>query len=255
MDFDQKEQTEIKFWQNTTFSDSGDPFQSISMTGWPTIINRMVEAQVFIEKLHAFDRFFGPAKTVLELGGGQCWASCMVKVANPSAHVTGTDIAPSAVDAIPIWERIFNVKLDRSLACKSYDTGLSAGSFDLIFAFSSAHHFGRYRQTLREISRLLKPDGAVLFLHEPACPPIWYPLAKWRMDRRSYGVPEDVLLTGKLRKFSAEFGMTTDVIMAPTLTSGGPIQSIYYLGLKTVPLLQRVMPCSVDLLFRRGGGY
>ena len=87
-----------------------------------------------------------------------------------------------------------------------------------------------------KLSLVLVAVFAVLFLHEPACPPIWYPLAKWRMDRRSYGVPEDVLLTGKLRKFSAEFGMTTDVIMAPTLTSRGPIQSIYYLGLKTVPL-------------------
>ena len=175
----------------------------------------------------------------------------MVKLHNPSAHVTGTDIAPAAIDALPLWERIFEVKLDAAFARKSYETGLPNASADLVFAFSSAHHFGRYRQTLLEISRILKPDGVAIFLHEPSCPQLWYPLAKWRMDRRSYGVAEDLLLTGKLKRFAAEFGMSLEVIAAPTLTNRGPVSPIYYLLLKKLPFLQQFMPCSVDLLFRK----
>ena len=87
----------------------------------------------------------------------------MVKLHNPSANVTGTDIASAAINALPSWERIFEVKLDAALTRKSYETRLPNTSVDLVFAFSSARHFGRYRQTLLEISRILKPDGAAIF--------------------------------------------------------------------------------------------
>ena len=76
MNIANKEKTEIEFWNKTSFLDAGiQPFESISMTSWPTIINRMAEAQVFIEKIKSFERFFTLSKNVVELGGGQCWAS------------------------------------------------------------------------------------------------------------------------------------------------------------------------------------
>lgn len=119
----------------------------------------MAEAQIFIEKINTFENFFTPSKNIVELGGGQCWASCMVKLLNPTAHIIGTDIAQAAIDEISLWERIFQVKIDCALSRKSFETLLPNGSVDLVFAFSSAHHFGRYRQTIFEISRILKPGG------------------------------------------------------------------------------------------------
>ena len=107
-----KEKTEIDFWNKTSFQEESNPFKSISMTAWPSILNRMAEAQIFIEKINTFESFFTLSKNIVELGGGQCWASCMVKLQNPNAHVTGTDIAQAAIDAIPLWERIFQVKID-----------------------------------------------------------------------------------------------------------------------------------------------
>ena len=95
------------------------------------------------------------------------------------------------------------------------------------------------------------PGGVALFLHEPSCHPFWYPLAKWRINRRSYGVQEDVLLTGKLKRFAMECGMTLEVIPAPTLTNRGAASSIYYSILSKLPFLLKYMPCSVDLVFRK----
>lgn len=237
----EKETLDVREW--------GNP----DMHSMETKIHRAAEMRVFLEKLDKFGDHFSSARNILELGGGYCWASCMVKWRYPISTVVASDIAPDAFASTPFWERMFGVRLDSQIVCKSYDTGLPDASQDLVFVFAAAHHFGRHRSTLKELARILRPGGAVLYLHEPACPRIWYPLAYRRANNGilGYGVPEDLLLTKKIKRLSAEAGLQMTLHKDVTTTNRGPVQGIYYLILGKISFLQHLMPCSVDLVFRK----
>jgi SAM-dependent methyltransferase len=240
----EREAIEVNFWTSSEIeSPQSDSIHNILM--------KAAEARVFVEKVEAFRAEFAGATGILELGGGQCWASCIVKRLFSSAYVVGTDIAPGAVASIHKWEQVYSVKVDKTVACRSYEVPFPDRSFDLIFAFAAAHHFGRYRKTLVEIERLLKPGGAALFLHEPACREYLYRLAHWRVNRKRPEVPEDVLIYGKLEDLARQAGLVAESHFAPTLTNRTPGAMLYYLGLRRLPLLQQVLPCSVDMVFRK----
>jgi SAM-dependent methyltransferase len=234
-----KESLDVREW--------GNP----DMHSMETKIHRAAEMRVLLEKLDKFRDYFSSAKNILELGGGYCWASCMVKWRYPDSVVVGSDITSDAFASTPFWERMYNVKVDAQVVCKSYDTGLPDGSQDLVFVFAAAHHFGRHRSTLKELSRILRPGGTALYLHEPACPKVWYPLAYRRANNGvlGYGVPEDLLLTKTIKRLAAEAGLKMTLHKDVTTTNRGPVQGIYYLILAKIPVLQYLMPCTVDLVF------
>ena len=121
-------------------------------------------------------------------------------------------------------------------------------SFDLVFAFGAAHHFVRHRATLREIARVLRPGGTALYLHEPAAPGLLRPLARWRVNRIRPEVPEDVLDVVLLGALARAEGLTLERRFAPSLQDRSPLALVYYLALRAAPLLQRVLPCSVDIV-------
>jgi hypothetical protein len=64
-------------------------------------------------------------------------------------------------------------------------------------------------------------------------------------------VHEDVLVYRHLAKLASDNGLETHVVFAPTTTHRGPVQTVYYLILRKLPALQRVLPCSVDIVFTR----
>ncbi len=236
---DEKERIDLEVWET-------EDLNSVE-----SMIHRVSEMPVMFEKMETFKDIFGNARDVLEIGGGHCWASCLVKWRYPRATVTGSDIVPKAFEGTRFYERMLDVKLDRELVCMSYEIGVPDSSLDLVFAFAAAHHFGRHRSTLKELARVLKPGGSALYMHEPACPPVWYPLAHWRVNRHGYGAPEDLLLTGKLALLALEAGLTTKVVLAPTGTNRRLGSGLYYAALRKLPVLQRVMPCSVDIVFTK----
>ncbi len=237
----EKESLDVREW--------GNP----DMHSMESMIHRAAEMRVMLEKLDRFGDYFSSARNILELGGGYCWASCMVKWRYPDAVVIGSDITADAFASTSFWQRMLGVKVDSQFVCKSYETGLPDASQDLVFVFAAAHHFGRHRSTLRELARILRPGGVALYLHEPACPKFWYPLAYRRVNNGvlGYGVPEDLLLTGKLGRLATEAGLQMSIHKDVTTTNRGAVQGIYYLLLGKIPLLQRLMPCSVDLVFMK----
>ncbi len=113
--------------------------------------------------------------------------------------MTATDISEFAVLSLPKWERLFEVEVDNSYACTSYETSESDDSIDQVFCFAAAHHFLAHKRTLHEISRILKPGGISFYFHEPATPKYLYSLAYWRVNRKRPQVPEDVLKTSAER--------------------------------------------------------
>jgi hypothetical protein len=106
IDLASKEQLEIDAWRP---SKTGNP----SSDSVDNILNKLTDAPVLLEGIRRHQELFDGASVILELGGGEGWASCIIKkLVRPSTRVLATDISPYAVAAVPMWERLFDVKLD-----------------------------------------------------------------------------------------------------------------------------------------------
>jgi SAM-dependent methyltransferase len=239
----EREELEVAFWADTP---SESPKNLDSFT------NKMSEARVVLEKFRDHRAIFEAADDILEIGGGQGWVSCLLaREFGLKSSLTTSDIGPSALTALPEWERVFGVTLTGALACRSYEIPVPDGSLDLVFAFAAAHHFGAHRRTLRELERVLRPGGKALYLHEPACRDYLYERAKDRVNRKRPAVPEDVLRYRRIVELAREAGLQAEVIFAPTTTYRGPKETLYYLALQKMARLRDLLPCSVDIIFTK----
>jgi SAM-dependent methyltransferase len=213
--------------------------------------NKLSELRWLQPKFSFYDQKFRDAGTVLELGGGEGWASCVVKRLHPKLHVIASDISDSAISGIDKWERIFESTVDTRFACKSYSVPLPDSSVDVIFSFQAAHHFRLHAETLREAVRLLKPGGICMYLHEPSCRKYIYPLAKWRVNKKRPECPEDLLVLEDLRKAAATLGLSLEVVYSTTTVNRGVIEGLYYKVLSMFPALCRLLPCTADFIFTK----
>lgn len=244
MDLADRQEIEIEYWRLS--SEESPDSESIS-----NIINKVGDAQVFLDCFRRHYREPRDGQRILELGGGQGWASCLVKRLHPTLHVTATDISPYAVMSVPKWERLWQSKIDNAYDCKCYETRESDESIDLIFCFAAAHHFVRHNATLREISRILRPGGQALYLYEPTTPRMLHSLAHWRVNRKRPSVPEDVLIASRIVELAGVNGLEAHVDYYPSLQKRAPFETLYYFALGAVPLLQRVLPCTANFVFTK----
>ena len=86
---DEKRRIEIDFWRD-------DFDENPESTSVNNILNKAQQGLVFLsalELLSAERPCFESAKDVLELGGGQGWASCILKRRFPHLSVIGSDIS------------------------------------------------------------------------------------------------------------------------------------------------------------------
>lgn len=246
-DIEAKQRIENEFWR-----DSKDESPESDSLG--NIINKVSDAGVFVDCLQRHRGTLATAGRVLELGGGQGWASCVYKRLFPGAHVTATDLSEFAVRSLPKWERLFGVRVDDSYACTSYQTREPDASVAQVFCFAAAHHFLAHKRTLREVSRVLKPGGRAFYFYEPVTPRYLYTAAFRRVNRKRPDVPEDVLITSELRALARMIGLDLEVDYYPSLVKRGPVEMLYYYVLSRIPLLQRVLPSSAILVFTKKPG-
>jgi len=244
MDISARQSIEIDFWKNS--KDEAPEVDSPLV-----LIQKMTEAQVLYDCLRKYQPLFEASQSVLELGAGQGWASCLVKRLHPHLKVTTTDISEWAVASLPKWERIFQVKVDDSRACRSYAIPAADDSLDLVFAFAAAHHFAAHRKTLAEIRRVLKPGGKCLYLYEPVCPRFFYKAAVWRVNRKRPEVPEDVIVTDKLLAIAGETGFSPDFDYYPSTAARRPFEMLYYAAQAKLPLLSRMLPSTANFVFTK----
>jgi len=240
LDLETKEKLEIDFWRNS-------PTENPGLNSIETIVDKMSDAVILLECLSQYRDIFSRATTVLELGAGQGWASCIVKRLYPRTKVTTTDISEYALASIHKWEHIFQVKVDAVKACRSYQIPENDGSINCIFCFASAHHFAAHRRTFEEIYRVLAPDGNCIYFYEPSCPSYIHTLAKWRVNRKRPQVPEDVLIFRKIRALARSTGLSCTLDFYPSISKRGPIETVYYAVLRQFPVLQHLIPSTGQL--------
>ena len=126
MELHAKEQLEIDAWRDS-------PTEAPGVETIKNLVNKLTDAPVVF--LEAFERHrsrFESANHILELGAGQGWASCLVKKRlGPGKQVIASDLSPFAIESLGMWERVFDVRLDASFHCRSYEIPVEAGSVDL----------------------------------------------------------------------------------------------------------------------------
>jgi SAM-dependent methyltransferase len=215
------------------------------------ILNKAAEARIFVEKVRAYSSYFSNADTILELGAGQCWASCLVKKFYPEVDITATDLSEAAVQSVNKWANIFGARPDRVRACRAYETPFADNSFQLIFAFAAAHHFRRYGRSMAEISRILAPGGVALFFHEPSCTEFMYKSAFAAVNKRHPNVPEDVLVRPRLAKLAKEHNLSIRFNLSPTLTNRAGLATVYFYILSKFGFLAKLLPCSADIVVEK----
>lgn len=245
MNLREKEKVEIDFWKNSE-SESPENFTTYNL------LNKIGEAKFFYEIIQGYKEIFRNSPKILELGAGQGWASCIIKKEFGQELIT-SDISEYAVQSIKYWEGIFNVKIDHSLACTSYEIPLEDESIDLVFCFAAAHHFVKHKRSFQEINRILKPGGHCLYLYEPSCLPYLYRWQYKRVNRIRTEVPEDVLIYNRILKIARNCGFKARIDFFPIARSSSFLVTNYYFLLRSIPLLARLLPCNANFVFQKKG--
>ncbi|MGQ0828492.1 MAG: class I SAM-dependent methyltransferase [Bacteroidota bacterium] len=241
---EEREKIEIEFWRDSEH----DRPESASIDN---IVNKMGDCGVFLIVIEKYRPLFNEAKEILELGGGQGWASCALKSRFPHLKITLTDISEYAILSKHKWEKIMNVSLENAYPCKSYEIPEGDATQDIIFCYASAHHFADMDKTMREINRVLRKGGHCFFFHEPTTIQLFYKFAYKRVNKKRHVVPEDVIVRSKLLRLAEANGFNAEVHLNPITMNRGPIETIYYYVLSKIKILQRTLPCTANFHFQK----
>jgi SAM-dependent methyltransferase len=239
---EEAQEHERAYWRETTFE--GPQADTVDL-----LAHKLSEARVFLHCVRQHRQLFENSRQILELGGGEGWAACILKRILGGVTVMTSDISPDAVAALPRWERIFRVRVDGALSCRSYEIPIESGTLDLVFTFQAAHHFLAHRRTFAELWRVLRPGGVCLYLHEPTCHSFFYGLYRSHAVKARKAGPEDVLDFPKLVRIARRQGFATSWVFDLTLIQRSPKATLYYMAQQTVPLIKHILPGTKHLMF------
>jgi SAM-dependent methyltransferase len=97
---------------------------------------------------------------VLDLGCGS--ATYATRLAARGARVTGVDLSATMLELARDRSRANRVKLELLVADISKPLPLSDAQFDLVFSATALHYVEDLRSAMREIARVLRPQGRLL---------------------------------------------------------------------------------------------
>ena len=132
-----------------------------------TVTGDFLIKRILLETLHHFVKLDG-GSLGLEIGCGSGFQSallsCQVKKLiatdmpsfNPQTHSRGIDVAGKLLAKLDVR----NVKL---VSCSGECLPFSDGTFDFVFSMAVLEHINDKGLALREMFRVLKPDGMVIF--------------------------------------------------------------------------------------------
>ncbi len=189
---------------------------------------------------------------VVELGFGQGWASVMLKREYPNCYVVASDVSPHALQMAEGYEKLIGASIDEKWASSASGLPFTDGQIDVVFCF--AHHFmigDRYAATLKEMLRILRPGGRIVLLFESCSPRFLYGMATRRVNKNRAqvaAIDEDVLQLTRLSEESTKLGATFEYEHFPDYQDRlSIISSFYYLVLNKMPLLQPLLPCTINV--------
>ncbi len=97
----------------------------------------------------------------LEIGGGYCYVSAIVKDRFKNIEVCASDISPQYLRkrSMPMAKEMFTIIPDYYIALDAEKMPFEDSCIDIIWTHSSMHHFSSVPKFLREANRVLKEDG------------------------------------------------------------------------------------------------
>ena len=194
---------------------------------------------------------------ILEMGAGQGWASVILKNKYPNSYVVASDLVPGALNFCRNYEKLLNSYIDEKWAFNCRDIPFEDNQFDLIFTMAAFHHFGEnndYSKTLKEMVRVLKPQGKIMLLYEPSSPKYLYNLAYKRVNQRRDldGVDEDVLIPSKIQESVERINCNFRAELFPEFSYREGFKStIYYYVLSKLGRLSRLLVSTVNIVIEK----
>jgi ubiquinone/menaquinone biosynthesis C-methylase UbiE len=241
----ESDRKELQFWEN-------DPGEGPDADIFENIVYKSRVMLTFRRALE-FMNISGD-ETILELGSGQGWASAMLKRKHPECYVVASDVSPHALMVASKYETVMATAIDEKWACGASRLPFADNQFDIVFCFAAFHHFiigDRYRTTLTEIHRVLRPGGRLILLYEPSSPSVFYFLATRRVNQnRAHvaAIDEDVIQLQKLREESDRLNAKFEYQYFPDYQDRlGLASTVYYWVLSRIPFLRGILPCTVNV--------
>jgi SAM-dependent methyltransferase len=252
LSLEEKEQLEIDWYLHAT-----KPGGECDWSNVDSIINKFEYVVFFRGELRKYSHYFQNAASIMEIGGGVGWASCLVKRLYPSARVIFTDISPHAVAMSSPWEAILGAKPDQAFVAKCYEIPVPDRSLELVFANGAAHHFVAHEETFAELHRILTPGGVAIYFCENCVSSFLYPLFKWTQQRQRSDCPEDLIQHTKLcvlaerAGFSSQMDFILDSILGQTNLLKALKWTNYMGALRFIPGLRRLPLSICTFVFRK----
>jgi SAM-dependent methyltransferase len=234
------------FWYDSTSNENQSELKILN------IINKSGSLKSFLESIEPYMDIFRMADTILELGAGSGWASCLIKKLFNKKRVFSSDINEDAITGTKEWEFTFDSKLDEKIVCDSCNIPVHDETIDVVFCFQAAHHFKKFNKTFMEIHRILKPNGYCLFLHEPSCRKYIHKISYIRVNLKTPGTGEDVLIYKKIEAIAKKTGFQeVNIYFRPSLINRKPIPMIYFYILNKIKILNKILPTTVDFFIKK----
>lgn len=172
----------------------------------------------------------------------------------PNSYVIASDLVPTNLQHTTAYEKITNAYVNEKWIFNCRDIPFKSEQLDRIFTFAAFHHFGEkgdYSKTLKEMVRVLKPQGKIVLLYEPSSPKYLYQWAFKRVNTNAYA-DEDVLVISRLKQNLAGLNCRLFVEQFPLfLHRDGMTQTFYYYLLSKFSLLQKLVPCTVNIVIEK----
>lgn len=247
------DEKELHFWStNPKEGPQGDLFDNI--------IYKSSFIRVF-DKLIPCLRLSGK-ETILEMGGGHCWSSVLLKRKYPDCYVVASDLSPDALRFSSKYEDLLQSAVDEKWAFNCRNIPFEEEQFDLVFTFAAFHHFSEgndYGPAIRETVRMLKPGGRAVLLYEPSSPQWLYKPAFRRANRKrvlcSGEVDEDLFMIPKVKEICERLGCRFEARYFTSFAEReGIIETVYYYALTHLKPLRKALPCTVNIVIEKPMG-
>lgn len=107
---------------------------------------------------------------ILDFGAGRCWSSRHLAALGEGAQVVAVDVLTKrflGLETADIFMAEDGSYFER-LRADAHRLPIVDGWFDLVVACASVHHSGNLFDLFRELARVLRPGGFLVFLSEPS---------------------------------------------------------------------------------------